>query len=118
MKRETFNQGFAALLNAYTYAQDKFTVESEEVYWEMLKDLPDEAFNRGVRGCMANSKFFPSIAELGEMALPTIEALAQPYNPWNDNSKTVKLNWEQQLVEIKRRQFQIENNSKKELAKP
>jgi len=69
MKRETFNKGFAALVTAYTISS-KLSDESQDVYWEMLQGLDDAVFDRGVKACLADCKFFPTIAELGEACLP------------------------------------------------
>jgi hypothetical protein len=70
MKRETFNKQFAVIVNAYTIAQ-KLSDEAQDVYWEMLKDIPEDKFLMGVRLCLATCKFFPTIHELGQASLPT-----------------------------------------------
>lgn len=80
MTRETFNIQFTALVNAYAYAAERVTPESQDIYWEMLKGIPDEQFKIGVRDCLGSCKFFPTIAELGNASLPPIEKKA-PYNP-------------------------------------
>jgi hypothetical protein len=103
MKRETFNLGFAALLNGYTYAAERVTPESQDVYWEMLHGIPDDAFNRGVRKCLASSKYFPSISELGEASLPT-KLIPAPYDP-HVYTPPREVTWDQQVKEIARKEI-------------
>jgi len=95
MTRETFNQGFATLFNAYVYAQERTTVESEKVYWMMLKDIPDEIFNKAVQHCLAYCEFFPAISKIGEASYPTIEEVA-PYNAFVYHEPR-KIGWQEQI---------------------
>lgn len=97
MRREFFNQQFSAMLAVYTYAQ-KLPDEAQDVYWEMLKGIPEDKFHAGIRHCLATCKFFPTISELGEASLPTIERLA-PYNP-HVHTEPRKVNWQDQVKEI------------------
>ena len=94
MTREFFNQQFAVLANAYTIAQ-KLSGEAQDVYWEMLKDIPDEQFSVGVRECLAACKFFPTIAELGGASMPPVTDYTVPLPPIDHERP--KLNWKQQL---------------------
>jgi hypothetical protein len=98
MKREFFNQQFAAMVNAYTIAQ-KLSGEAQDVYWEMLKDVPDDKFAIGVRGCLASCKFFPTIAELGEASIPPITDKQAPLPPID--KERPKINWQTQLNRAK-----------------
>ena len=114
MTRETFNRGFAAFFNAYVYAQERTTKESEGVYWIMLKDIPDNIFNQAVQNCLASCKFFPTIAELGEAAYPTILEPA-PYNS-HVYHEPHKINWQEQVKrQIKKKA--IESEKERELEK-
>lgn len=97
MKREFFNKQFSALLAAYTMSQ-KLPDEAQDVYWEMLRDIPDEKFGIAVKACLAQCKFFPTISELGEAALPTKRKLG-PYNPYGES--IIELDWRAQVEEIK-----------------
>ena len=99
MTREFFNRQFAALVAAYTIAQ-KLSDVSQDVYWEMLKDLPEDKFAHAVKHCLATCKFFPTISELGEEALPAITF--HPYNPRLYEPER-KITWNEQ-VEIEKRQ--------------
>lgn len=65
MNREAFNRGMAALLNGFGYAVNKVTPESEEIYWDMLQEIPTDIWNAGVRKALAECMFFPTIHELG-----------------------------------------------------
>jgi len=94
VKRETFNVGFTAMVKTYAYVGERADVETMDVYWEMLQGLPDEAFNSAVRACLSECKFFPTIAELGEAALPV---------------NGLGYNWRQQ-IERKARRVAIEGD--------
>ena len=79
MTKETFNLNFAALLAAFP--NNKASPQSQDVYWMMLKDIPEEMFEKGVKKCLANCSFFPSIHELGKTSVPTITERS-PYNAY------------------------------------
>ena len=70
MTRETFNLGYAALLAAYSISS-KLGDQSQDVYWDILHAIPDDTFTAAVRKCLADCKYFPTIAEIGKAALPT-----------------------------------------------
>jgi len=98
MTREFFNRQFAAMMAVYTYAQ-KMPDEAQDVYWEMLRDVPEQAFQSGVRKCLAECKFFPTIAELGGASLPTKRKLGR-YNPHGES--IIELDWRAQVEEVRR----------------
>lgn len=104
MKREFFNQQFAAMVNAYTIAR-KLSGEAQDVYWEMLKDIPDEKFAKGVRECLASCKFFPTIAELGEASMPAVTDYRAPLPPIDKERPNI--NWQEQLHRDKMKQIAI-----------
>lgn len=95
MKREFFNKQFAALVNAYTISQ-KLSAEAQDVYWAMLERIPEQAFANGVRTCLGNNKFFPTIAELGEASLPT-KSVPYRYNP-HVYREPRQVGWQEQVV--------------------
>lgn len=100
MKRKTFNQGMATLLNAKPYAQDRITPETEEVYWHVLQHIPDAKFNEGVTKCLVECHFFPGIPDLVARIYPPYEKLP-PYNP-HGNGKLITVTSEQQLARVNR----------------
>jgi hypothetical protein len=102
MKRDFFNQQFAALVNAYTIAS-KLSGEAQDVYWEMLKDIPEAKFADGVRECLAGCKFFPTVAELGEASMPAIPDRRAPL-PAIDKERP-KINWRAQLDRQKHKEL-------------
>ena len=103
MNRETFNKGFASLLNAFSYAVDRTTPEAEEIYWQMLKEVRDEKFIEAVFKCVGECKFFPSVSELLERIFPAYERLPS-YNPHGDPRARPRLVTPmEQLIELKRR---------------
>jgi hypothetical protein len=108
MDRTFFNQQFAALVSAYVPAQ-RLPEETQDVYWAMLQDIPAKKFADGVRRCLATSKFFPTIAELGAASMP-IKTRLRPYNPYV-RQELLNLDWEQQISESKQaKQKRIEEN--------
>ena len=94
MNREFFNKQFAALVNAYSIAR-KLSDESQDVYWEMLKDINDEDFADGVKTCLAECRFFPTVAELGDASMPPIPDRKAPLPPLD--RERPKINWRVQL---------------------
>ena len=99
MKRETFNRNFAAMVSAYTIAS-KLSDESQDVYWDMLKEIPDDSFNQGVRVCLAECKFFPTISEIGDACLPV---------------NGLGYNWKQQIERRKAKQVPLIDSKIKKL---
>jgi hypothetical protein len=111
LTREFFNRQFAALVNAYTIAQ-KLSGEAQDVYWEMLKDIPDAKFAAGVKSCLAACKFFPTIAELGAASMPAVTDYRAPL-PAIDKERP-KINWQEQIE----RRKQIEEQERIEASRP
>src|SRR5215475_14085130 len=104
MTKEFFNRHFAVLVNCFITSN--LTAEAQDIYWEMLKDIPQDKFSDGVKYCLATCKFFPTIAELGEASLPTITKIISrlpTYNPHGRHEDylptplEVKLDWRAQL---------------------
>lgn len=105
MKRAFFNKQFAGLVAAYSMAQ-KLPEETQDVYWEMLKDMDEEDFAEAVKECLGDCKFFPTIAELGEAAFPAKQELGAG-QIWTKNGwdyPMVKVTWQTQLARIKRKE--------------
>ena len=116
MTREFFNTQFSALLAVYYYAQ-KMPDEGQDVYWEMLRDLPQEKFGAGVRKCLAECKFFPTIAELGEASLPAQTRLSD-YMVLTKNGYDrvpLRVTWEQQVAELPRDHSQVDSQAGRRL---
>ena len=94
MKRQFFNQQFAALVSAYTIGQ-KISDETQDVYWEMLREISEDKFGTGVMRCLASCKYFPTIAELGHASLPPIRdnraQIPAVDHPWPT------INWHEQI---------------------
>lgn len=109
MTREFFNKQFSAMLAVYTYAQ-KMPEEGQDVYWEMLKGIPEPKFAAGVRKCLSACKFFPTIAELGEASLPTKTVLSDYFVPTKNGMDRVPLQvtWEDQIAETGRETERLE----------
>jgi hypothetical protein len=73
MKKENFNTGFAGLVNGYAYAGEKVPAATQDVYWAVLQDIPDDLWEAGVKKCLAECKFFPTIHELGVACLGEVK---------------------------------------------
>lgn len=101
MERQFFNHQFAVLISAFSVSR-KLGDESQEIYWEMLKDLPADKFAAGVRSCLAGCKFFPTIAELGDASMPAIEDRRAPL-PAIDHERP-RIGWQEQLKREKEKQ--------------
>ena len=112
MNRETFNKGFAALLNHWSYAMDRTTPEAEEIYWYMLQEVSDEKFTDAVFRCIGECDYFPGVAQLLKRIFPPYERLPA-YNPWGDPKARPRIVTPMdQLVELKRRlneEYRLEN---------
>ena len=63
MTRDLFNKCFAALSHAWP--SDRITGETQDIYFEMLHEIPDNVFQEGIRKVLASNQFFPSIHEIG-----------------------------------------------------
>jgi len=100
MTRKTFNTGMALMLNAWTYAQDRTTPETEGVYWHELKNIPDDKFMAAIHQCLAECHFFPVVADIVERAYPRYERKG-PYNPYG-SGKLVTVTPFQQLETVNR----------------
>jgi len=94
MTREIFNVYWAALLNAFP--SDRITDHSQDVYWQMLQEIPDNLWEHGARRCLAECKFFPSISELGDFCLGE----DYEYNPRTGGRKLI---WTEALAIWKNR---------------
>ena len=102
MTREAFNFGWASLLNAYASQAEKLTGESQDIYWSILKDIPDDLWLKGVRECLAKCKFFPSIHELGAACCSEREIVTDPFahlTPWI-KPPTKTITWQENLDRI------------------
>lgn len=104
MSRAAFNKQFGVLLSAFAYAVEKINPDTEEVYWQVLKDLPEDRFGEGVLKAIGESKWFPTVAELLEKIFPPFDRLPE-YNPWgNPNEKPKRISPMQQFIEYRREQ--------------
>ena len=67
MNKSTFQAGMAILQAAYPgFIDDRTSRVTLDVYWKFLNDIPDEAFEVGVKNIVREQKHFPSISEILE----------------------------------------------------
>ena len=77
MDKKTDFKNFLGVLTGLGEAFDKKISDTLfEVYWEALKDLPFEDFNRAANMLIRTSKFFPKPVEFRDQVLPDITAQA------------------------------------------
>ena len=48
----------------------KLLPEAVDIYRELLEDIPDEVLRKAANQCLLTCRFFPTIAEIREMAEP------------------------------------------------
>lgn len=95
MTREFFNRQFAVLVMAYLPAQ-KLPDQTQDVYWTMLQGIPADKFSAGVKKCLAELKWFPTIHELGESSLPAkLKTIKRPARFFS-----YAQNWDEQVQEM------------------
>ena len=83
MTKAEFNESFNILFAAYIYSQEKVNPATQEAYWVVLCDVPSDIFQQGVKQCLVECKFFPSINEIVTKMFPPFTVLPQ-YNPYGD----------------------------------
>lgn len=118
MTREFFNKQFTAMVVSYPNAQ-KLADEAQDVYWEMLQHMPQDAFHKAVKKCLGECKFFPTIAELGEAAFPAYTRLSDRWVQTKNGMDRlpIKVTWQTQLNELNWAQEQKEIEANPELHK-
>lgn len=51
----------------------KIGADGMETYSEFLQDIPDEILIKAMRECLLNCRFFPTIAEIRDIAMPILQ---------------------------------------------
>lgn len=110
MTDESFTLGFAALVNAFVLTGHKVEPESRDIYFKLLSRIPDALWERAIKRCLVDCKFFPTIKEIGEAAVGAKNLLVEPpqeYNPWAGKrapAAPLRLTWEEALDGLVRAQ--------------
>lgn len=104
MNRVTFNDGFAALVAAFPLS-DRSTAEQQEIYFQMLKEIPDEIWTDGITKCLKNSTFFPTIHDIGVACFgERKEEWVWKCDPWrtiqNYKVKIEAETWEERMQQV------------------
>ena len=107
MKRESFNTAYAGLLNAFPAQAERLTVETQELYWVTLNQIPEENFRAGMMKILTNNTYFPSIREIGvaSMGERKRHTVTPNEDPWtrypyqSGEDKTWRQILDQRLVE-------------------
>lgn len=109
MNRNEFDTGMAALFAGFAYAAERTTRATEDVYFEMLKEIPADMWMAGVKHALSQSTYFPSIHDLGAACCgETLEHDEERCDPLRfKQNYTVHIEpvtWQQNLAaEMKRR---------------
>ncbi len=106
MNQENFTKGWAMLLTLPN--SERVTPASQDIYWEMLKDIPDAIWARGVKDCLREKTFFPTIHDLGVACFgERKEEWVDKCDPYrerqNYREKVSAISWQQNMhTELKR----------------
>ena len=82
MKKKTFSTGIMILQEAKMKNTPEFTDMTLEVWWRLLKDIPDELFLSAVDEIAKLNIFFPAIGEIRTKIVEKHETL--PEKAWYD----------------------------------
>lgn len=98
MTEAHFKLSFMALVAAKLHAPDPdFIKAKQEVYWTMLREIPDDLWEKGVAYCLRHGEFFPSIETLAEASIGAKWKYSKTPHP-------EKVPWEETLLrELKQR---------------
>lgn len=85
MKPHEFKKTFDWLISAFP--NKDIPAQTWKVYYEMLKDIPDDVFKAASATCLARHDFFPSIRQLRLAASEfhgKIKGLPDAYGAWGE----------------------------------
>ena len=104
MTEDVFKLGLASLVNAFPNSSERITRESRDIYWELLRDIPNDLFERGIKKCMAECRFFPTVNDIGERALSDYTTISHRNN--HVYIEPTKITWQEGLERSKRQETQ------------
>ena len=106
MTEDSFLLGFATLVNGIPSNREKIGMETRDIYWHELREIPNDLWQQGIRRCLKACKFFPTIKELGDSCLYGKMEIVAP-------GRYIQLSWEQGL------KYELEERTKpKEISGP
>jgi len=106
MTEDSFILGFATLINGIPSNTEKIGMETRDIYWHELREIPDDLWQQGVRQCLKACKFFPTIKEIGDACLQGKMEITGP-------GQYITRTWEQAL------KYELQERAKpKEIAGP
>ena len=82
MKKKTFSMGIMVLKAAQMQNTPEFTKETMEVWWRLLKDIPDKLFLSACDEIAKTNTFFPCIGVIRTKIMDKYETL--PEKAWYD----------------------------------
>jgi hypothetical protein len=98
MTEKLFKLGWATLFNAFPNSSQTVTKQTQEIYWKILREIPDDLWEKGFQRCLRTCKFFPTIVEIGEACLDG-HLIEWSYNPHCYNEPK-KLEWNKALDRV------------------
>jgi len=90
MTEDSFILGFATLVNGIPSNREKIGIETRDIYWHELREIPNDLWQQGIRRCLKACKFFPTIKEIGDSCLYGKMEIVAP-------GRYIPLSWEQGL---------------------
>ena len=104
MTEEVFRTGFAALLNSLPNSE-RVTPETQAVYYSILREIPDDLWQEGVKSCLSDCTFFPTIHDLGVACCgETKDGVILRCDPWRFKQlyeeKIEAISWQKNLEKI------------------
>jgi len=91
---------------AHAYPRYELSADSVKLYAKLLADIPGDMLEASAHQLMAESKFFPSVAEWREMAhklMTGAHNIPTAYEAWEDAMNQVRLCGEYYLYQINAR---------------
>lgn len=82
MLKKTFSMGIMVLQAAQMKNTPEFRAETLEIWWRLLKDIPDKLFLNAIDSIVKLNTFFPAIGEIRTKIVEKSETL--PEKAWYD----------------------------------
>jgi len=81
MKKKIFQGGMKQLALSFNTEVNETRTQ---LYWENLKDLKNEDFEKAVKFIIQNNKFFPAIAEIRQVTRNSDQDVLEAWNEFRD----------------------------------
>lgn len=103
MNRKIFNAHWAALLVLPN--SERVTDTTQEIFWDLLKDIPDDIWEAGVRKYMLSATFFPTphdlgVACFGERKEEWVDRCDPLRERQNYREKITPISWQEKAAQV------------------